>query len=257
MTPIQPQTQNEHALVGQKYAFATAALLLGIASFISLLGVEKAILAILFGWLALKASPPPALTLRRGWGKAGIVLGTAHLVLIAVILLLAAPILVAAMLYVADVGNFIVRGPKVVMSVPSPDGSFTAYVEDTPSFDPPNQSLLVERSDQRHFMVVADLAGDVDAIQKIVWSPDSRIVVFQSRDYLTATRVTDWQTVRVFLAREWVRRQPSRASTFNAPDPRIEVNSLEFRESDTFHYRLRGSDQPRMIRFAPAAATDP
>ena len=53
MNDIQPQTHNEHAVLGQKYAFATAALLLGIISFISMLGVEKAVLAIVFGWLAM------------------------------------------------------------------------------------------------------------------------------------------------------------------------------------------------------------
>ena len=49
-TPDHPS--NEHAVLGQKYAFATASLLLGIASFISLLGVEKGILAIVFGSIA-------------------------------------------------------------------------------------------------------------------------------------------------------------------------------------------------------------
>jgi hypothetical protein len=44
----------DYTILGQKYAFATASLILGISSFVSLLGLEKAILAIVFGWLALR-----------------------------------------------------------------------------------------------------------------------------------------------------------------------------------------------------------
>ena len=43
-----------HAVLGQKYAFATASLVLGVACFINLLGFEKAVLARAFGWLTLK-----------------------------------------------------------------------------------------------------------------------------------------------------------------------------------------------------------
>ena len=39
-------------IVGQKLAFAAASLTLGVCAFISLLGVEKANLAIVFGLLA-------------------------------------------------------------------------------------------------------------------------------------------------------------------------------------------------------------
>ena len=61
-----PELQvNEPPLVGRKYAFATASLLLGIASCVSLLGFEKGILAVIFGILALRAQPQPALAARR------------------------------------------------------------------------------------------------------------------------------------------------------------------------------------------------
>ncbi len=82
-------SESEHAVLGQKYAFASASLLLGIASVISLLGLEKAILAVVFGWLALKNLPRPGLALRRGWAKAGIVLGVLQVVLLIVVLLVA------------------------------------------------------------------------------------------------------------------------------------------------------------------------
>lgn len=75
-------------VLGQKYAFATVSLVLGISCFTNLLGLEKAILAIVFGVLALRANPAPALTAHRAWAKAGIVLGILPLILLPTILIL-------------------------------------------------------------------------------------------------------------------------------------------------------------------------
>ncbi len=75
-------------ILGQKYAFATASLILGISCFVSLLGLEKAILAIVFGWLALRAKPEPALKQHRLWAKAGVVLGILPLVILPIIIIL-------------------------------------------------------------------------------------------------------------------------------------------------------------------------
>jgi hypothetical protein len=86
-TPSIPE--REHAVLGQKYAFAAASLMLGIASFINLLGFEKAVLAVAFGWLALKSLPGPALTLKRRWAKAGVILGLLHVLVLSIILLVA------------------------------------------------------------------------------------------------------------------------------------------------------------------------
>ena len=245
---------NEQAVLGQKYAFATASLLLGIASFISLLGLEKGLLAVIFGILALKAQPLPLLAKRRAWAKTGVALGVVHVALVLVIVLVGWRILVALMGYAADVGQATLRGPKTVLSVPSPDGEFTAYVEDSPSIDPPNQALFVERKDLRRFMHISDLAEDVDAIEKIVWSPDSRIVVFHSRDYLTATRVTDWQTVRVFLGKEWTRHQPGRRATFSSGGRGRTVTAIEFSAPDGFSYRFKDGDRPHRVDFSAPAA---
>ena len=77
-----------HVVLGQKYAYATIALILGISCFISLLGMEKAILAIVFSWMALKASPAPPLRQRRIWAKTGVVLGSLWLVLVPTIIIL-------------------------------------------------------------------------------------------------------------------------------------------------------------------------
>ena len=77
-----------HVVLGQKYAYATISLILGLACFINLAGLEKALLAMIFGWLALKATPAPVLKARRVWAKTGLVLGTLVLISIPTIILL-------------------------------------------------------------------------------------------------------------------------------------------------------------------------
>jgi len=73
-------------VLGQKYAFATASLIMGIASYINFLGMEKGAVAILFAWLALRASPVPALAERRRWAQTGLVLGTAIWIIVPALL---------------------------------------------------------------------------------------------------------------------------------------------------------------------------
>src|ERR1041384_7944718 len=75
-------------ILGQKYAFATASLILGIVSFVNLLGLEKPILAIVFGWLALRTKPAPQLTEHRVWAKTGVVLGTIILIVLPTLIIL-------------------------------------------------------------------------------------------------------------------------------------------------------------------------
>ena len=78
----------ESLILGQKYAFATASLILGIVSFVNLLGLEKPILAIIFGWLALRTQPAPQLTQHRVWAKAGVTLGTIVLIVVPTLIIL-------------------------------------------------------------------------------------------------------------------------------------------------------------------------
>ena len=84
---VENQTR-ESLILGQKYAFATASLILGIVSFVNLLGLEKPILAIIFGWLALRAKPAPQLTEHRVWAKTGVVLGTIILIVVPTLIIL-------------------------------------------------------------------------------------------------------------------------------------------------------------------------
>lgn len=78
----------ESLILGQKYAFATASLILGIVSFVNLLGLEKPILAIIFGWLALRTNPAPQLTEHRVWAKTGVVLGVLILVVVPILIII-------------------------------------------------------------------------------------------------------------------------------------------------------------------------
>ena len=84
---VENQTR-ESLILGQKYAFATASLILGVFSFVNLLGLEKPILAIIFGWLALRTNPEPPLTQHRVWAKAGVVLGTIVLIVVPTLIIL-------------------------------------------------------------------------------------------------------------------------------------------------------------------------
>jgi len=77
-----------HTVLGQKYAYATISLIVGLACFVNLAGMEKAALAVIFGLLALKSTPAPALKARRAWAKTGVVLGTLLLVIVPTIILL-------------------------------------------------------------------------------------------------------------------------------------------------------------------------
>ena len=75
-------------ILGQKYALATASLILGISCFVNFLGLEKAILAIVFGWLALRTNPEPVLKEHRLWAKVGLVLGILPLIILPTIIIL-------------------------------------------------------------------------------------------------------------------------------------------------------------------------
>lgn len=77
-----------HVVLGQKYAYATISLILGLACFVNLAGMEKAVLAIIFARLALKAAPAPRLGARRAWAKTGLALGTLVLVIVPTIIIL-------------------------------------------------------------------------------------------------------------------------------------------------------------------------
>ena len=108
---------------------------------------------------------------------------------------------------------------------------------------------MIERKDQTRFLGIAQLVEDVDSIKEIVWSPDNTIVVYHSRCYLTAARISDWKILRIYLGQEWRRHKPQRRSTFSGAQPHVEVASIDFPESGKFSYRLKNSNQDRVIEF--------
>lgn len=81
------QSSNPDSVLGQKYAYANAALWMGIISCIHGLGIEKAILAIIFAWLALRPLPAPSLQDRRVWAKVGLVLGIIQFIIVPLVII--------------------------------------------------------------------------------------------------------------------------------------------------------------------------
>ena len=82
------QESKSFVVLGQKYAYATASLIVAIICFVNIAGLEKAVLAIVFAWLALKREPGPRLTERRLWAKIGGALGLFLLIFIPALVLL-------------------------------------------------------------------------------------------------------------------------------------------------------------------------
>ena len=85
----QTRSPSRDYILGQRRAYATTALILGVASFVNLLGLEKAALAIAFGALALNESPAPRLDGRRGAARAGVTLGFGAIGFAALLVMLA------------------------------------------------------------------------------------------------------------------------------------------------------------------------
>jgi len=164
--------------------------------------------------------------------------------------------LVAVPLFAFGIVDGIVNGPEAILEVASPDGQYLAYVNEFPSMDPPNQSLLIERKDQSRFLPIAKLGEDIDSIKEVIWSPDSSFVIFHSRLYLTATRISDWQTTRIYLGTEWRRHKPTRRTTFSGAQPDQVVTDIRFPESGYFTYRLKNDDKIHTVRIDLVQVSD-
>jgi len=75
-------------VLGQRYTLATMALVFALLSFLNLAGMEKAIVAVVLAFKALKDTPPPALEERRGWARFAVGLAAAHVLLVTAVILL-------------------------------------------------------------------------------------------------------------------------------------------------------------------------
>lgn len=76
--------------MGSKSRIAVMAMVMGIVCFLNLLGIEKAAVAIVAGWLGLKETESEAKP-GKWFAIAGIVLGSLYIVTIAVLLIFKGP----------------------------------------------------------------------------------------------------------------------------------------------------------------------
>jgi len=149
------------------------------------------------------------------------------------------------------------KGLDIVASAWSPDMEFEAYVIDYPSIDPPNQTLFVQRKDDQHFVVVADLGEDVDSIRSIHWSPSADMVVFLTHSYLYAVHTPGFEMTAIPLAAEFYRYQPGKFSTYGGGTSEKSVVEVTFPQPGTFTYKLAGEESIRIIRMAEMLGYQP
>ncbi len=157
------------------------------------------------------------------------------------------------------------KGPQVVQSVFSPDRVYEAYVMEYPSVDPPNQTILIQRSDKSHFVVVGKLVSDVDSIRSIRWSTAGEMVVFVTSNNLIAVLVPGFQTLTIPLADEFARYHPGEFEVFGGGIPQYQVEEVTFPEPGVFAYRLvrlenfkpSGSEPWREVRLADLLGLSP
>ena len=67
-----------------KYPLAFTSLILGVASFVHLFGLEKAVLAVILGGMAVRTMAPGQEQGRK-YAVAGVILGSAYILILAVI----------------------------------------------------------------------------------------------------------------------------------------------------------------------------
>ncbi len=73
-----------------RYPLAIVSLVVGIISFVQLLGLEKALLAVVLGWVAVKRATPDQAAGKK-YAYAGIVLGALYVVVVVTVMILRGP----------------------------------------------------------------------------------------------------------------------------------------------------------------------
>lgn len=136
---------------------------------------------------------------------------------------------------------------QIVLSVDSPDRIYKAYVEEGPSIDPPNQSLFLEKNGTNEFKLVDDLPEDIDRVQEIIWSPDSRIVVFATDWYLIITNVEKFNTRKVSLNADWWKWQNEKGGAFSSSNQTIEIEKVIFIDSESLEFKTNIMSRPEII----------
>ena len=140
--------------------------------------------------------------------------------------------------------------PEIILSVNSADGIYTAYVEETPSIDPPNQSLFIAKNGTNEFRLVDDLPEDIDMIKEISWSPDSRTVVFTTAWYLIITNVENFNTRKISLNDDWWKWHKEIGGTFLSSNQTVEIERVTFINSDSLEVKTSNMSQSDFICVA-------
>jgi hypothetical protein len=128
------------------------------------------------------------------------------------------------------------RKPATSLSVNSPDGVYKAYVKENPSLDPPNQSLFISRNGSDKFRLVDELPEDIEFAQQIYWSPDSRIVVFQTNWYLIMTDVYKFNTKKISLNPDWWEWNKNGKAFFSSRRT-VNMEEFQFINSDSLSFK--------------------
>lgn len=136
--------------------------------------------------------------------------------------------------------------PNQSVSFDSPDGIYKAYVVENPSLDPPNQSLFISKNGYDDFRLVEDLPEDIENIQQIYWSPDSKTVVFLTNWHLIITDVDKFNSKKISINPDWWRWHKNKG-TFSSSNKTIEIKEMQFINSDTLKYRTSEMAQAERI----------
>jgi len=142
------------------------------------------------------------------------------------------------------------KNPHVVLSVDSPDGVYKAYAEESPSIDPPNQSLFIAKVGTNDFKLVDGLSEDIDMIQEIFLSPNSKKVVFLTGWYLIITNVEKFNTYKISLNPDWWKWHKEPGGTFSSSSKNITIEKALFIHPDTLEFKTNIMSNPEKICMA-------
>jgi hypothetical protein len=142
------------------------------------------------------------------------------------------------------------KKPQIILSVDSPNRVYNAYVEESHSIDPPNQSLFIAKNGTNEFKLVENLPEDIDKINQIKWSNDSKTVVFTTNWYIIITNAESFNTRKVSLNTDWWKWIKKYGGTFSSSGQTITIEKLDFINSDSLEFKTSIMSQSDTISIA-------
>jgi len=131
------------------------------------------------------------------------------------------------------------------LSNDSPDGTFIACVIESPSMDPPNQSLFIERKGSQNFRLVEELPEDIEFVEKIFWSPDGKIAVFATNWNLVIAGTESLNVTKISLNNDWWTKNKN--GTFSTSGENIKIQTLDFIGLDSLVYSTNNMPDPVFV----------